>query len=53
MSTFWYWFLDAEMRYYREFETADLGQGEIVFREENFELWPMSRLRIKMKMETD
>jgi hypothetical protein len=39
MSTFWYWFLDPEMRYYREFETADLAEGERIFKEENFDLW--------------
>jgi hypothetical protein len=40
MSTFWYWFLDTEMRYYRDFETVDLGEGERIFREEDFRLWP-------------
>jgi hypothetical protein len=40
MSTFWYWFLDPEMRYYRDFETEDLGEGERIFRDEDFELWP-------------
>jgi hypothetical protein len=41
--------LDPEMRYYREFETASLGEGEIIFREEIFELWPMSKTKTKMK----
>ncbi|KAF7762491.1 hypothetical protein Agabi119p4_9084 [Agaricus bisporus var. burnettii] len=39
MSTFWYWILDPEMRYYRAFETVDLEEGEKIFQEENFELW--------------
>ncbi|XP_006455291.1 hypothetical protein AGABI2DRAFT_121220 [Agaricus bisporus var. bisporus H97] len=38
-STFWYWILDPEMRYFRDFETVDLAEGERIFREENFELW--------------
>jgi hypothetical protein len=40
MSTFWYWFLDAKMRYYRDFETVNLVGGERIFRDEDFELWP-------------
>ncbi|KAF7762216.1 hypothetical protein Agabi119p4_8809 [Agaricus bisporus var. burnettii] len=40
MSTFWYWILDPEMRYYRDFETVDLVEGERIFKEEKFELWP-------------
>jgi hypothetical protein len=39
MSTFWYWYLDAEMRYYRDFETVDLAEGEKIFREEDFQAW--------------
>ncbi|EKM78462.1 hypothetical protein AGABI1DRAFT_129568 [Agaricus bisporus var. burnettii JB137-S8] len=38
-STFLYWTLDSEMRSFRCFESADLTEGERVFREENFELW--------------
>ncbi|KAF7762492.1 hypothetical protein Agabi119p4_9085 [Agaricus bisporus var. burnettii] len=40
MSTFWYWILDPEMRYYRDFETVNLVEGERIFKEEKFELWP-------------
>ncbi|EKM78447.1 hypothetical protein AGABI1DRAFT_114725, partial [Agaricus bisporus var. burnettii JB137-S8] len=40
MSTFWYWILDPDMRYYRDFETVDLVEGERIFKEEKFELWP-------------
>ncbi|XP_006455325.1 hypothetical protein AGABI2DRAFT_209759 [Agaricus bisporus var. bisporus H97] len=44
MSTFWYWILDPEMKYYRDFETADLAEGERIFREESFELWDAMEL---------
>ncbi|XP_006455292.1 hypothetical protein AGABI2DRAFT_121221 [Agaricus bisporus var. bisporus H97] len=40
MSTFWYWILDPVLGYYREFESVDLVEGERIYKEEKFELWP-------------
>ncbi|KAF7762493.1 hypothetical protein Agabi119p4_9086 [Agaricus bisporus var. burnettii] len=40
MSTFWYWILDPVLGYYREFESVNLVEGERIFKEEKFELWP-------------
>ncbi|EKM78492.1 hypothetical protein AGABI1DRAFT_107658 [Agaricus bisporus var. burnettii JB137-S8] len=31
MSTFWYWILDPQMRCYRDFETANLEEGEFEY----------------------
>ncbi|KAF9443641.1 hypothetical protein P691DRAFT_808682 [Macrolepiota fuliginosa MF-IS2] len=39
-SYFWYWEVDFDARYYREFRVIDLANGERMFREEPFNLWP-------------
>lgn len=36
---YWFWELDLNSRYYREFQAVGLAAGENVYREENFESW--------------
>lgn len=38
-STFWYWELNYELGYYREFRTTDLAKGKERFRAEVFDAW--------------
>ncbi len=39
-SIFWYWEIDYELGYFRQFRTTDLVEGEKKFREEDFSSWP-------------
>ncbi|KAF9442930.1 hypothetical protein P691DRAFT_441412 [Macrolepiota fuliginosa MF-IS2] len=39
-SIFWYWELNSKEEYYQEFMTADLADGEKIYREERFDEWP-------------
>ena len=38
-SIFWYWELNYELQYYREFRAVDLAEGQKIFQEEDFDLW--------------
>lgn len=38
-KTFWYWELNLELRFYQEFESGCLVEGEKAYREEDFETW--------------
>ncbi|KAF9442811.1 hypothetical protein P691DRAFT_788958 [Macrolepiota fuliginosa MF-IS2] len=40
-SIFWYWEFDSEHKIYREFRAIDLVEGGRVFREQQFDLWPL------------
>lgn len=37
-SIFWYWEIDYELWHYRQFQTTDLAEGEMRFREEDFDM---------------
>ncbi|KAF9444413.1 hypothetical protein P691DRAFT_778274 [Macrolepiota fuliginosa MF-IS2] len=39
-SIFWYWEINLKEEYYQEFMTADLADGERIYREERFDSWP-------------
>lgn len=39
-SIFWYWEINYELQHYREFRTIDLAEGQKLYHEENFDLWP-------------
>ncbi|KAF9447439.1 hypothetical protein P691DRAFT_671520, partial [Macrolepiota fuliginosa MF-IS2] len=39
-SIFWYWEIDLKEEYYQEFMTVDLADGERIYQEERFDLWP-------------
>ncbi|KAF9443705.1 hypothetical protein P691DRAFT_808464 [Macrolepiota fuliginosa MF-IS2] len=44
-SIFWYWEVDLKEEYYQEFIAADLAEGEKIYREERFDLWPTESWR--------
>ncbi|KAF9445558.1 hypothetical protein P691DRAFT_777489 [Macrolepiota fuliginosa MF-IS2] len=39
-SLFWYWKINLKEEYYQEFWAVDLDEGERVYRDEQFDLWP-------------
>ncbi|KAF9444383.1 hypothetical protein P691DRAFT_807465, partial [Macrolepiota fuliginosa MF-IS2] len=39
-SIFWYWEVNLKEEYYQDFMAADLAEGEKIYREEQFDLWP-------------
>ncbi len=39
-SIFWYWEINYELGYCRQFWTTDLAEGERRFQEEDFASWP-------------
>ncbi|KAF9445802.1 hypothetical protein P691DRAFT_734370 [Macrolepiota fuliginosa MF-IS2] len=39
-SVFWYWEINFEEEYYQDYVAADLAEGERIYREERFDLWP-------------
>ncbi|KAF9445555.1 hypothetical protein P691DRAFT_777487 [Macrolepiota fuliginosa MF-IS2] len=39
-SVFWYWEINLKEEYYQEFQAVDLAEGERVYRDERFDLWP-------------
>lgn len=39
-AIYWFWEINYELEYYREFRTIDLAGGQKVYREERFDLWP-------------
>lgn len=38
-AIYWFWEINHELEYYREFQTIDLARGQEVYRDE-FDLWP-------------
>ncbi|KAF9441898.1 hypothetical protein P691DRAFT_790486 [Macrolepiota fuliginosa MF-IS2] len=44
-SNFWYWEVNLKEEYYQEFTAADLAEGEKIYREERFDLWPTESWR--------
>ncbi|KAF9451467.1 hypothetical protein P691DRAFT_807829 [Macrolepiota fuliginosa MF-IS2] len=43
-SVFWYWEINLKEEYYRDFRTSNLVEGERIYREEKFDLWPTESL---------
>jgi len=39
-AIYWFWEINYELEYYRQFKTIDLAKGQKVYREERFDLWP-------------
>ncbi|KAF9445547.1 hypothetical protein P691DRAFT_762386 [Macrolepiota fuliginosa MF-IS2] len=44
-SIFWYWEINLKGGYYQEFQAADLDEGDRVYRDERFDLWPTTPLQ--------
>ncbi|KAF9442342.1 hypothetical protein P691DRAFT_714489 [Macrolepiota fuliginosa MF-IS2] len=44
-SIFWYWEVNFKEEYYQDFMAADLAEGEKIYREEQFDLWPTKSWR--------
>ncbi|KAF9439469.1 hypothetical protein P691DRAFT_807186 [Macrolepiota fuliginosa MF-IS2] len=39
-SIFWYWEVNLKEEHYQDFMAVDLVEGEKIYREERFDLWP-------------
>ncbi|KAF9442347.1 hypothetical protein P691DRAFT_765312 [Macrolepiota fuliginosa MF-IS2] len=39
-SIFWYWEVNLKAEYYQDFIATNLAEGEKIYREERFDLWP-------------